>query len=67
MLRHERNSMLVPPRDPMAMVAAVERVLTEPQLGERISAGAREHALDCDWRPILDRWEMLFDEVLKHA
>lgn len=67
MLRHERNSMLVPPRDPRAMVEAVERVLTEPPLGPQISAGAREHALGCDWRPILDRWEMLFDEVLKHA
>jgi glycosyltransferase involved in cell wall biosynthesis len=52
----ERSALLVPPRDPAAMARAVERVLCEPALAERISRGARARANEHDWAPVLDRW-----------
>jgi len=35
------NGLLVPPGDPAALAAAIERLATEPGLGERLAEGAR--------------------------
>ena len=42
LLQSEHDSLLVPPRDPEAMAAAVRRVLTEPGLAGRLSANAKK-------------------------
>ncbi|HEY5952358.1 MAG TPA: glycosyltransferase family 4 protein [Kofleriaceae bacterium] len=63
LLGHDRNALLVPPRDPSAMCAAVERVLHEPGLGERLSRGARELAIEHDWSGVLTRWEHTLEQV----
>src|SRR5213075_2252867 len=41
-VEHDRNGLLVPPGDPYALAAAIERVLFEPGLAERLGAAARE-------------------------
>lgn len=55
--------LLVPPSDAEAMAAAVRRLLTEPELAERLSRNAREKAEQFDWQVVLPQWEKLFDEL----
>jgi glycosyltransferase involved in cell wall biosynthesis len=59
LLEHEHDALLVPPRDPDAMAAAVGRVLTEPDLPGRLSANARLKAVTFDWSAVLGEWERL--------
>jgi glycosyltransferase involved in cell wall biosynthesis len=54
-----RNALLVPPRDPEAMAAAVRRLLTEPELAPALSRAARLHAETFDWSAVLPRWQRL--------
>lgn len=58
------DALLVPPRNPEAMAAAVTRILTEPGLAARLSANARKKAERYDWSVILPQWEALFEKVL---
>jgi glycosyltransferase involved in cell wall biosynthesis len=55
-----REVLLVRPDDPDAMAQAVRRVITEPDLAERLSRGGRERVARCDWSLLLPRWEALF-------
>lgn len=57
LLNHEQDALLVPPNDPAATAAAVARILTEPNLAERLSRNARQKAEQLDWSVILPKWE----------
>jgi glycosyltransferase involved in cell wall biosynthesis len=57
MLTHERDALLVPPRDSEAMTAAVERVLAAGELARQLSRGAHDRARACDWSRVLLEWE----------
>jgi glycosyltransferase involved in cell wall biosynthesis len=59
LLEHETNALLVPPNNPAAMAEAIKRILTEPQLGQRLSRNARRKAEEFDWSAILPRWKEL--------
>ena len=59
LLTHEHDALLVPPNDPDAMAAAIRRILTEPDLAERLSRNARTKAERFDWSVILPQWEQL--------
>lgn len=48
-VRHERSGLLVEGHDPEAWSAALERVLLEPGLAERLGAGAADHARRFGW------------------
>jgi len=67
LLKENVDALLVPPNDPEAMANAIRRVLTEPDLAARLSAGARHRAQDLDWSVILPKWETLFTEVIKSS
>jgi glycosyltransferase involved in cell wall biosynthesis len=67
LLEHEVDALLVPPNDPEAMAAAVRRILTEPELAERLSRKARWKIEEFDWQVVLPRWVSLFEEVESHA
>lgn len=67
MLDHEENALLVDPEDPSSMARAVNRLLTEPDLADRLSRGARQKAEQHDWKLILPRWEALLEEVASRA
>jgi len=43
-VEHERNGLLVGPGDAVALAAAIERILAESGLGERLGAGAAADA-----------------------
>jgi len=63
LLTHEHDALLVPPSDPDAMATAVGRILTEPDLAERLSRNARKKAEQFDWSVILPQWEQLLTDV----
>jgi glycosyltransferase involved in cell wall biosynthesis/ribosomal protein S18 acetylase RimI-like enzyme len=44
--RHQREALLVPPRDPDALAAAISRLAGDPALRERLATAARRRALE---------------------
>lgn len=64
LLEHEVNALLVPPGDPGAMAAAVQRILVEPGLASRLSHNARKKAEQFNWPVILPQWETLFQATM---
>ena len=48
-LRHDQNALLVPPGDAPAMAAALDRLLSEPELAERLRSRAFEDVKDRTW------------------
>lgn len=63
MLEDEHDSLLVPDDDHAAMAKAVQRLLTEDGLAERLSGNGRRKAEQFDWTNILPRWEALLIDV----
>lgn len=59
------DALLVPQNDSDAMAKAVQRILTEPGLAEKLSRNARRKAEKFDWSVILPQWEQLVDQVLE--
>jgi glycosyltransferase involved in cell wall biosynthesis len=47
MVMHEKSGLLVPPRDPAALAAAMARVLADPALGRRLARTARARLDRC--------------------
>jgi len=52
MVVHEESGLLVPPRDPAALAAAIARLLADPELGRRLARTARARLDRC-----FDCWE----------
>ena len=67
LVRDGRDALLVPPGDADALAAAVDRIVAEPGLSERLSRAARETAERHDWSRILPRWSALFDGLGRRA
>jgi glycosyltransferase involved in cell wall biosynthesis/ribosomal protein S18 acetylase RimI-like enzyme len=44
--RHDREALLVPPRDPDALAGAISRLAVDPALRQRLGAAARDRALE---------------------
>lgn len=57
------DALLVPPNDADAMAKAVQRILTEPGLAERLSRNARRKVEKFDWSVIMPQWERLVEQV----
>ena len=57
---HGVHGLLVPPRDPEALAAALVRVLTEPGLAARLGDAGRARAREFDWSIVVDRLEELY-------
>lgn len=62
LLKDGRDALLVPARDPYAMVSALRRVLTEPGLAAQLSQHARAKAETLDWSDVIPRWEAVLTE-----
>jgi glycosyltransferase involved in cell wall biosynthesis len=65
LLQHERDALLVPADDHVAMSNAIRRVLSTPELAEQLSAHGRQNALARDWSLLLPRWERLLRSVVE--
>jgi glycosyltransferase involved in cell wall biosynthesis len=63
-IEEERSGLLVPPGDVGALAAALERLLGDPRLRERLGEGARQMAVDrFDAEDSAARYRCLFREV----
>jgi len=60
---NDQDALLVPRDDADAMANAVERILTEAGLAERLSRNARQKAGQFDWPEILPRWKQLIHQA----
>jgi len=55
MLRDGENALLVPPEDPIRLAAAIERVMTAPDLRARLSQAAARLSKQFEWDAIARR------------
>lgn len=64
---HESNGLLVPPRDPTAIAAAIARVIDEPGLAPRLSTVGKRVAQDHRWQRVAseveDYYRICMEEV----
>ena len=64
LVRHEETGLLVPPQDVDALRAAIERLLAEPELAQRLAREARARVLSrCSRERMLDSMEAVFREA----
>ncbi len=63
-LRDGENVLLVPPDNPPAIVAAVKRIASSPELRARLQQGARETAQFFTWDKIADAHVELYEKIL---
>lgn len=64
LLQHRETGILVADADVEAMVEAVETLLENPDLSERLSRSGRRLAEKSGWHSVKKLWTDLFDEVL---
>ena len=57
------DGLLVKPRDPVGLAAAVKRLLSDPDLSERLSGAAHARAETFDWSRALPRWRSILTRV----
>lgn len=59
-----RTGILVPPRDPAALAAAVNALLADPERRAAMAAAAPLWAAQFSWSAVADRIESVYDEVV---
>lgn len=63
LLENGRDALLVRADDDEAMTKAVQTILTEEGLGERLSTNGRRKVEQFDWSTVLPKWERLFMDI----
>src|SRR5207244_1169405 len=58
------TGLLVPPGDAGALSAAMQRLLREPELRERLGAAAREHAAEFSPAVVVPQFEQAYEAAL---
>jgi len=67
LVRDGQDGLLVGPRDPGGMAAAVTRVLENPGLSALLSGNAHRRVAGYDWGSVLPEWEKLVTDVEREA
>jgi glycosyltransferase involved in cell wall biosynthesis len=66
MVRDGETGLLVPPRDPAALRAAIDRLLADAELRVRLGRAARERIAElCSWDRVLDRTIQAYEDALR--
>ena len=63
-LQHEVTALLVPPGDPGALAAAVQRLASDPSLGPALARAASDAVLEYSWDRRAGRIETLLERVI---
>ncbi len=63
-VRHGETGLLVPPGDVDALAAALDRVVAEPGLRDRLAAGARARSAEYGWPALAARVAAVYDRAL---
>lgn len=63
--RHEENCLVVPPRDPAAMAAAILRLAHDPTLAQRLVEQGKTTVRHYQWDAVLDRVESALAGLVK--
>jgi glycosyltransferase involved in cell wall biosynthesis len=63
-LRNDVNSLVVPPRDPQALAAAITKVLDDTSLASRLSRSARESSRRFDIQAFVDKMSRLYEVLV---
>jgi len=61
------NGLLVPPRDAVAAAEAATRILADPGLSQRFSAGSRTFAGRMNWTDVIGRYRRMYQSVRGEA
>jgi glycosyltransferase involved in cell wall biosynthesis len=64
MVEHERSALLVPPRDPGALAAAVTRILDNPELARSLSETGLREAQRYTWQQVAPRLAQAYADCL---
>lgn len=64
---HERNGMLVSPRDPSAIAAAIVNVIDNPELAGRLSNAGKQVAQDHRWQRVASEVEDYYQHCMEEA
>lgn len=63
LLEDGQEALLAPAGDVEAMAAAIDRLLSEPGLAQRLSEKGRRKTEQFDWTIVLQKWEEIFYEL----
>jgi glycosyltransferase involved in cell wall biosynthesis len=63
-LRHGENALLVPPRDPQRLAAAVLEMVEQPELAARLAAQAEADSLYFEVRRTVDELQALYEQLV---
>jgi glycosyltransferase involved in cell wall biosynthesis len=66
-LRDGVNALLVPPGDPVALASAIDRLLTDSELGARLARAALDQVPNYSWHRRAELLEALFTETIAAA
>ncbi|HSE20431.1 MAG TPA: glycosyltransferase family 4 protein, partial [Pyrinomonadaceae bacterium] len=64
LMDHEQTALLVSDNDVDAVVRAVEQLLSDPNLAERLSKNGRRLAECSSWDRVKPKWEEIFSELM---
>ncbi len=66
-IRHDETGLVVPPADPSALALALERLLADPALRQRLGAAGRQRAQAEFSAPVyVERTQRAYEDVLAH-
>ena len=64
---HERNGLLVPPREPAGIAAAIARVIDDPELAQRVSGSGKQVAQHHRWQRVASEVEDYYQHCIEEA
>lgn len=64
---NEKTGLLVPPRDPAALARALERVLTDPALADRLAAAAAARRSEFKLDSVADQFAALYAALVRKS
>lgn len=63
--RHDENMRFVPANNPQATAEAIQQILEDPQLAQRLRQGAAALAAEFDWGKIADQTLAFYEQVIR--